>query len=159
VPNDCLICARHRGEGPLGGELVSRLDGFWVWHAPPDEDGTSSLGHLIIDSDRHCPYLADLTDEEAAALGPLRTRLARALRTEVSPEFVFAAVIGTGVAHFHEHLICRHQGTPADVPWHASDEAGPRVDPGTVADLARRIRQRLAVDASGAQATGGIGQP
>lgn len=150
MPDDCLICAKHSGEGPLGGEPIARLDGFWVWHAPPGEDGTASLGHLIIESDRHRPYLADLTDAEAAAIGSLRTRLARALGAEVDPAFVFAAVIGTGVAHFHEHLICRHRGTSAEVPWHTSDEAGPQVDRETVADLARRIRERLGVEATGA---------
>jgi diadenosine tetraphosphate (Ap4A) HIT family hydrolase len=148
VPDDCLICAKHRGEGPLGGELIARLDRFWVWHAPPGEDGTAPLGHLVMESDQHRPYVSDLTDEEAAALGRLRTRLAKALRAEVSPSFVFAAVIGTGVAHFHEHLICRHQGTPAEVPWHGSDEAGPQVDREMVADLARRLGERLATEPS-----------
>lgn len=153
MPDDCLICAKHLGLGPVGGELIGRVDGFWVWHAPPGDDGTASLGHLIIESDRHCPYLADLTDAEAAALGRLRTRLAQALRAEVGPEFVFAAVIGRGVAHFHEHLICRHEGTSPAVPWHASDEAGPQVDQESVADLARRIRAHLANGAATAQAT------
>ena len=140
---DCLICAKHRGEGPLGGERIARLDGFWVWHAPPGDDGTAPLGYLIIESDRHLGYVADLSEDEAAALGRLRTRLAQALRAEVGPEFVFAAVIGTGVAHFHEHLFCRHPGTSADVPWYESDEAGPRVDREFVAELARRIGERL----------------
>lgn len=145
-PDQCRICAKHRGEEPAGGELIAGLDGFWVWHVAPGADGTASLGHLIIESDQHRPYLADLSDEEAGALGRLRTRLARALRAEVGPSFVFAAVIGTGVAHFHEHLICRHHGTPPEVPWHASDEAGPQVDQETAAALARRIGERLAAD-------------
>jgi ATP adenylyltransferase len=143
MPADCLICDKHRGEGPLSGELIARLDGFWVWHAPPGDDATAPLGHLIIESDRHLAYLADLTDDEAAALGRLRTRLARALRAEVGPDYVFAAVIGLRVAHFHEHLICRHPGTPAEIAWHESDDAGPRADREAVADLARRIAARL----------------
>ncbi len=140
----CVICARHRGQGPLGGELIGRIDGFWVWHAPPADDGTASLGHLVVESDRHAAYLDDLTSEEAAALGRLRARLARSLRETVSPEFVFAAVIGRRVPHFHEHLICRFAGTPDEVPWHASDDAAPRADVATVADLAGRLRDRLA---------------
>ncbi len=143
MSEDCLICARHRGEGPLGGELVGRLNGFWVWHAPPGDDGAASLGHLIIESDRHAPYLDDLTVQEARDLGVLRVRATRALRTELEPEFVFAAVIGKGVAHFHEHLICRFPGTDPNVPWHASDDAAPRADAATVAALARRLRARL----------------
>lgn len=141
--SDCEICAKHRGEGPLGGELVAHLDGFSIYHAPPGEDGLAALGHLFIESDRHAPYLDDLTEAEAAALGRLRARLAHAMRAELGPEHVFAAVIGRGIAHFHEHLFARHQGTPADVPWHMSDEAAPRADRAAVADLCRRLHRRL----------------
>ena len=143
MTDDCVICAKHRGEGPLGGVLVTRLDGFWLWHAPAGEDGHAALGHLIIESDRHLPYLADLNDQEAADLGRIRTAAARALRVELQPELVFAAVIGQRVPHFHEHLICRFPGTPDDVPWHASDDAAPHVDAAFVADLATRLRMRL----------------
>jgi diadenosine tetraphosphate (Ap4A) HIT family hydrolase len=143
VGSDCQICAKHRGEGPLGGELVAHFEGLSIYHAPPGEDGLASLGHLFVESDRHAPYLDDLTDVEAAALGRLRTRLAHALRAELAAEHVFAAVIGRGTAHFHEHLLVRHPGTPTDVPWHQSDEAAPRVDGTAVADLAGRLRHRL----------------
>ncbi len=141
--DDCPICARHRGEGPLGGELVARSSGFWVWHAAADRDGRVGLGHLIIESGRHVPYLDDLSEEEAASLGRLRAATARALRAELQPAFVFAAVIGQRVPHFHEHLICRFPGTDDSVPWHASDDAAPRVDGEAIADLARRLRARL----------------
>jgi ATP adenylyltransferase len=141
----CVICAKHRGEGPLGGELIGRVDGFWLWHAPPGADGMASLGHLIIESDRHAPHLDDLSDDEAEGLGRVRARLARALRAEVAAESIFAAVIGRRVPHFHEHLICRFTGTPDVVPWHASDDAAPRADGAGVADLARRLRERLAL--------------
>ncbi len=144
MPEDCLICAKHRGEGPLGGELIARIDGFWISHAAPGEDGAASLGHLIIESDRHAPHLDDLTDVEAGDLGRLRAHLARALRDELEPDFVFAAVIGKRLPHFHEHLLCRFPDTAESVPWHASDEAAPRADAPAVADLARRIRTRLA---------------
>lgn len=141
---DCQICAKHRGEGPLQGELVAQLNGFWIYHAPPGEDGRAPLGYLFIESDRHAPYLDDLTDDESAALGRLRSRLARALRAELAPQHVFSAVIGRGMAHFHEHLTSRPPDTPADVPWHRSDEFAARADQQAVADLAERLRARLA---------------
>lgn len=140
---DCRICAKHRGEGPLGGELVAQLDGFWVYHAPPGEDGRAPLGYVLIESGRHTPYLDGLSDEEAGALGRLRTRLAAALRAEVAPEYIFAAVLGRGEPHFHEHLVCRHADTPPEIPWHRSDEFGPRADADDVADLAKRLARRL----------------
>lgn len=139
----CVICAKHRGEGPLRGELVARVDGFWVYHAPPDDDGRAPLGYLFIESDRHAVYLADLTDEEAAALGRLRTALAQGLRDESGVGHTFAMVVGTGVAHFHEHLLPRHPGTSQELPWHRSHEAAPRGDQMMVADLATRLGARL----------------
>lgn len=144
TPETCDICRTHRGEGPRGAQLVGVVEGFWVYHAPPDDSGLASFGYLYIESDRHAGYLADLTDDEAAALGRLRTRLAAALRKTVDPEFVFAAVIGRGIAHFHEHLFCRHRGTAPDVPWDASDEAAPRADEARVAELVSGLREALA---------------
>jgi ATP adenylyltransferase len=140
---ECVICAKHRGEGPMKAELVGRYHGFWVYHAQPGDDGRAALGHLVMETDRHVPYLADLTDADAAALGPLRSRLARALRDELGVPYVFAAVIGTAIPHFHEHLLPHHPGIPPDVPWHQSDDAGPQADAGTVSELARRLAQRL----------------
>ena len=142
--DDCPICAKHRGEGPLKGELVGRWDGFWVYHAPPGDDGTAALGYLFIETDRHAPHLEDLTDDEAADLGRLRSRLARALTRELDAENVFSAVIGRGVPHFHEHLFVRHRGTPTDVAWHESDEHAPRAGEARVAELARGIQRRVA---------------
>ena len=141
---DCAICAKHRGTGELAGELILRTPEFWVYHSPPDEDGAAALGHLFIESDRHAPYLDDLTDPESAALGRLRTKLASAVRRETGASFVFSAVIGTGEAHFHEHLICRHTGTPSGVPWHESAQAAPRVDAQAVAAFASKLRASIA---------------
>lgn len=141
--DDCQICAKHRGEGPLGGELVGRWDGFSVYHAPPAADGTAALGYVFIETDRHAPHLEDLTDGEAAALGRLRSRLARALVRELDAENVFSAVIGRGVPHFHEHVFVRHRGTAAEVQWDASPDVAPRADPATVRDLASQLARHL----------------
>jgi ATP adenylyltransferase len=139
----CQICQKHRGAGPLRGTLVVALDGFWVYHAPADEAGRAALGYLFIESDRHAPYLADLTDDEAAALGRIRSRLAATLRDALEAELVLAAVVGRGVAHFHEHVFVRHKGTPPDVPWHASDDAAPRADEAAVGELVDKLRYAL----------------
>jgi diadenosine tetraphosphate (Ap4A) HIT family hydrolase len=140
----CQICQKHRSAGPLKGMLVAVVDGFWVYHAPGDDAGRAALGYLFIESDRHAPYLADLTDEEAAALGRIRSRLAAELRRAIDTEVVLAAVIGRGIAHFHEHLFVRHEGTAAEVPWYASDEAAPRADEGQVSNLVNKLRIALA---------------
>jgi len=146
VETDCAICAKHRGQGPLQGELVARLDAFWVYHAPPGDDGLAPLGHLLLETDRHVPYLADLSESEATALGRLRTWLAAALREALRAEFVFAAVIGIGVAHFHEHLLPRPRRQPLEVEWHRSDELLERAGTAAVRTFADLIAGRLTAD-------------
>ena len=86
------------------------------------------VGHVFVETKRHAPAFADLHDDESAAVGVLASRLSRAMREALGADYVFAAVIGTGVPHFHLHLLARYPGTPVDVPWHGVDEweGGPR---------------------------------
>jgi diadenosine tetraphosphate (Ap4A) HIT family hydrolase len=58
----------------------------------------------------------ELTPEEGAAVGRAAARLAKALTDAGGAEWVYSAVIGTGVPHFHLHLLPRFAGTPRDVP-------------------------------------------
>ena len=136
-----MICLKHQGKGPLTGELIGHADGIVVYHAPVDDNGLSRLGYLFVETGAHVPSIADLDDASAAALGRLRTRLARALKDELGAEFVIAVVIGLGVDHFHEHLIARMPGTPRDLPWHQTAESLPLVGREEVARLAARLRQ------------------
>jgi len=119
--DDCPICAKHRGEGPLVGPEVWR-DELVVVSQPAQAAGPPLLGHLFVETRRHAPYLDDLTDAEASAVGRAARTAAAALRAELDVEHVFSAVIGRGVPHFHQHVFPRHRGTPEDVPWHAGDE-------------------------------------
>src|ERR1700754_613647 len=116
----CPICAKHRGEGPLCGPEIWRDDLVVVTHKPALDEPVL-LGHLFVEPLRHAPPLDDLTDVEAAAVGSAARRAAIGLRAELDPEHVFSAVIGTGVAHFHQHVFPRHRGTPAETHWFESD--------------------------------------
>lgn len=115
----CRLCDAVRGV-----EAQDRAHVVWdddplvvVAHLSP-----GVFGHLLVVTRRHAPYVADLTDDEAAAVGRAVVVSARALLDELDPEYVFSAVIGTGVAHFHQHLTVRHRGTPPDLPWHEVDQ-------------------------------------
>jgi ATP adenylyltransferase len=145
MTDECVICLKHQERGPLTGQLVGRAEGFRIYHAQPDDQGFSPFGWLFIESERHVPYLTDLNEDEATAVGGLRTRLARALRDELDAEYVLTFVLGLGVAHFHEHLVPRMPGVPKDVPWHSSDETLRKADVTEVRELAERVRARLSL--------------
>jgi ATP adenylyltransferase len=138
----CPICMKHRGEGPLVGPQVWEDEHLIISHRPPGTDGTVFLGYLFVETRRHVPYLDELTEAEAAAIGRAVWRAARGLRSELPAEFVFSAIVGTGVAHFHQHLFVRYPGTPAEYGWMTSHEwpDAPRGRPAEVADLCARLQ-------------------
>jgi ATP adenylyltransferase len=140
----CAICAGHRGEGDLVAPVVWRDDLVWVKHLV-DGARPVTLGHLVVETDRHAPFVDSLTDEEAAAVGRAVRDAARALRSELDVEAVHAAVINTRLEHFHEHVLVRHRGTPTDVSWHQVDEwsEAPTGGPSEVAGLCERLARHF----------------
>jgi diadenosine tetraphosphate (Ap4A) HIT family hydrolase len=78
-------------------------------------------------------------------VGRAAARLARALIDAGDAEWVYSAVIGTGVPHFHLHLLPRYPGTPREVAWHAVDEweGGPHGGADEIADFAKRLKPLL----------------
>lgn len=139
--DDCPICAKHRGEGPLVGEVVWADEHVVVSHRQVGDDGTTVLGYLFIESRRHAPTFDVLTEPEVVAVALAAWRAARGLRAELDAEFVFSAIIGRGVAHFHQHLFVRHRGTPREYSWMDFDDwpEAPRGGPAEVADLCTRL--------------------
>jgi diadenosine tetraphosphate (Ap4A) HIT family hydrolase len=87
----CFICDKHRlgtdaqGGVPFEDELV------YAGHAHALTEPTSYRGYLVAESKRHVPGLGDLTDEEAAAIGRLVNRLARALKEVAAPSMSTAS--------------------------------------------------------------------
>ncbi|HEX6445819.1 MAG TPA: hypothetical protein VF053_12080 [Streptosporangiales bacterium] len=140
--DECVICAKLRGEGPLAGPFVWQDDLVSVSHARPGGQPVV-LGHLIVETRRHAPYLDGLTDAEAAAVGMAARTAARALRRELDVAFVHAAVISAGMEHFHQHVYVRHRGTPEEYRWHSADEwpGAPHGDATAVAELSGRLRR------------------
>ncbi len=124
----CLICAKHRGEGPLQGPVSYADDLVVVSHR-----GDGLLGHAFVETRRHVGGVDGLTDAEAATVGRLTTRLARALRRELGSVRVHAFVAGLHVDHFHQHVLAVPPGAPADQPWWSPWTDGPRGDVGELA--------------------------
>jgi len=119
---ECLVCRKHRGEVAVLGGAIYEDDLIYVSHAQLWGNETSHyLGHVFVEPKRHVAELADLTAEEAQAIGLYTSKLARALMQTEGVEHVYSFVIGDGVPHVHVHVIGRYPGAPREY-W------GPKVD-------------------------------
>jgi diadenosine tetraphosphate (Ap4A) HIT family hydrolase len=127
----CMICQKHLGVAPPGwvGPVIYADDLVSVSHR-----AAGALGYVYVESRRHVPYLDQLSDAEAAAVGWAVARVARGLRAELDVEFIHAFVSGRGVAHLHQHVFARHTGTPRDHPWWPDWEDAPHGDIPALAD-------------------------
>lgn len=113
----CFICQKHRGEWPIPGGLIYEDDLLVVCHLQylGRDPNDTYLGYLIIETKRHTPGLAELTAEEAQALGLMASRLARALKVSEGAEHIYQLVWGDHVSHMHVHIVPRYPGAP--VPY------------------------------------------
>lgn len=110
---DCFVCAKHALGDTAHGGVLFEDDLVYAGHAYPLTEPVSAYrGYLVAEPVRHVAGLGDLTDPEAAALGLLVNRLARALRDTAGAEHVYSFVLGDGLAHLHVVLAPRYAGTP-----------------------------------------------
>lgn len=142
----CLVCRKHRGEVRIPGGAIYEDDLVYAGHAGACEDADHVyLGYLMAETKRHTPGLADLTDDEAAAIGLLVARLSRALKATEGAEHVYAFVIGDGVPHLHVHVVPRYPGAPRDYWGVHVDEwpDAPHGGPDAMAAPCERVRAYL----------------
>jgi len=119
---NCLVCRKQHGEVAVPGGFIYEDDLIAISHAQFfGEEKAHYLGHIFVESKRHVPELADLTGEEAQAVGLWISRVARALLETEGMEHVYSFFIADGVPHVHMHVIGRRPGAPREY-W------GPRVD-------------------------------
>ncbi len=151
MEGDCLVCREISGEIEVPGGAIVEDELVFGFHVL-DVEGTDNpvyLGHTMVSPKRHAPGLADVTDEEAAAVGVAVTRVSRALVAE-GADHVFSAVIGTGVPHLHVHLLARYPDTPRELAWTQVDEWDGARKGGfdELAVLAGRLRGHIERDAT-----------
>jgi diadenosine tetraphosphate (Ap4A) HIT family hydrolase len=118
APSECYTCSRDADPNMAPHERIA-ADGLWrVAHAI----GTGLPGWLVLIPRRHVTSIADLTDEEAAALGAWQVRLSRALHAVTGCQKTYVAQFAEapGFAHVHFHIMPR----PADL---ADSLRGPRI--------------------------------
>jgi len=143
---DCFICRKHRGMVAVPGGALFEDHLVYAGHAQIRVGQAAAyLGYLMLEPKRHAPGLADLTDEEAQALGLLAARLSRALIASEGAEHVYAFVLGDRVPHVHIHLVARYPGAPEEYWGVRVDEwpQAPRGGPQEIEALCTRLRDHL----------------
>src|SRR5215472_15698828 len=148
MPDDCLGCRELEGAVDVPGGFLWDAPLAIAFHIPPlpGLNPRPFLGHLLVVTRRHVARYGDLTPDEASAIGRVASRLARALTDFGGADWVYSAVIGTGVPHFHQHLISRYPGTPRDLPWHDEWKYGPHGGAREIAELSEKLRAGLGAD-------------
>jgi diadenosine tetraphosphate (Ap4A) HIT family hydrolase len=140
----CFVCDKHaRGSASPG--FIHEDGHVYASHILPPDLTDVYLGYLMIEPKRHVAGLGELTDEEAAGLGVLGNKLARALRASEGAEHVYSFVIGHEVSHLHIHLTPRYPGTPTEY-WGSRIGQWPDAPRGDVQDITAvcdRLRQAL----------------
>jgi histidine triad (HIT) family protein len=144
---ECFVCRKHRGDEPVPGGPILDAELVYASHAfHADDDPQPYLGHLVVEPRRHAPGVADLTDDEAAAVGVAVTRLARALESSQGAEHVYVAVLGHHIPHLHVHLVPRYPGTPREFwdPMRVDEAPGARTGGfADAAEVAAAVRAAL----------------
>ena len=143
---DCLVCRKHRGEVAVPGGIIFEDELIFISHAQLwGKEKDHYLGHVFVESKRHVPELADLTEQEAQAIGLWVSRVAKALLQTEGMEHVYSFFIGDGVPHVHIHVIGRRPGAPREYWGPKVDEwpGAPRGGETEIAQVAARLRVYL----------------
>lgn len=96
----CIACDVARGRRPLPGGLIHQVGGWLVEHCM----GPLGLGTLIVKPKRHVTAVAELTEEEAADLGPLLWRASQVAGQLVEADQVYNCLwshAGGSPGHIH----------------------------------------------------------
>lgn len=124
-----LVERRDRDEAPRWDSIL-RTPHWDVVHA----FDTSHEGWLVLAARRHVAAVADLSEDEAAELGPLLHRVSRALHAALGCEKTYIAQFAEHPdhRHVHVHVVAR----PPDLP---GELRGPRIFATLGADDRHRV--------------------
>jgi diadenosine tetraphosphate (Ap4A) HIT family hydrolase len=104
----CVSCDIVAGKRVEPGGVIYEND---YWHI--GTMGSSPVvwrGLLSIKLKRHCEHLADLSPEEALALGPVIQSTCLALTEVLKPAKIYVCSFGDGVKHVHLWVLPRPSG-------------------------------------------------
>jgi diadenosine tetraphosphate (Ap4A) HIT family hydrolase len=98
----CLACDLLTGRQPLPGGVIHDAGTWLVEHCV----GPLGVGTLIVKPRRHVTRVADLTEDEAAALGPLLLRAVRVVTELTDPEQTYVTLWShAGGVPVHIHFV------------------------------------------------------
>lgn len=117
---NCFSCRMDR-EPPSNRELTESVHRVGGWRVALDPE-VALDGWLVVLPTRHVVRLDDLSDDEAAALGPLLRLCSRVLGEVVGSSKAYIAFFGEaqGFEHLHIHVVPRSPDMPSGL-------RGPRV--------------------------------
>lgn len=147
MATNCMFCGEAHLKAQRPERMVYEDERFYVIH-PLDEEAPTYLGTLMTVARRHIPSFAELSVEEAQALGLLLARVTRALRVATGAEHAYAYFFGEGFRHLHVFTVARYDAMPAafvrlDVErW----PDAPRGDAAAVEALCARVQEALGQD-------------
>jgi diadenosine tetraphosphate (Ap4A) HIT family hydrolase len=154
----CGTCRANRGELAAPGGVIYE-DALWrLEHILVP---IPMAGWLVLKPLRHVEALADLSSDEAAAIGPLVRRITRAMDAVMQPAKVYLCQFSEAehFAHIHFHLIPRRADTPSEQRGPAvfallsAARAGNNLAPVEEAErLAAAVRSRLRSQSEGEDA-------
>ncbi len=114
--DDCVFCRIVRGEIPSTRIWEDELTLAFM------DIGSVNPGHMLVATKAHVEDIYGVPDETAGALMRTAARVARAVRTALSPDGLSlyqanGPAAGQTVFHVHIHVLPRWQGDPMDLVW------------------------------------------
>lgn len=143
----CMVCDKHRNFLKVTGQPIAERGGLVLTHFPVLDGQPANRGHLLIEPRRHVVDPAELTDDEASALGLLLRDAILILQNEVGAEHAYVLRINDKVAHFHCHVVPRYPGTPKEhwgpklMEW----PEFPKLDLEQVQSLSGQLQKKLSL--------------
>ena len=99
---ECLACELASGARPLPGGRIHETAHWLVEHCI----GPLGVGTLVVKPRRHVLHVADLTEDEAAELGPLLHRGSSVVSELCDPEQVYVCLWShAGAVPVHIHFV------------------------------------------------------
>lgn len=130
---ECLFCQIQYNLVPVIGGPIYEDELVLATHYSYDQLPVY-LGYLVVQTKRHAPTFADLTDCEAKAVGLLITRLARALKECTDVERCYVVFFGEATPHLHIFITARYPGTPPEY-WRSNVHRWPGAPKGGAAEI------------------------